>query len=165
MEPKKTHWKKAFNKDYLGSHDLDEGKDLIAVIDHVESKEVKDPKDANKKEKFNIAFFTTKIKPMILNVTNCKTIKAFAGSNYIEDWKRLPVTIYSREIKAFGEVMEALRIREIQPIVKEPELTPDNKAWPNAIIFLQKPGKTIGQVLVNWDMTQENIDKLIDEAT
>ncbi len=32
----KTHWKKAFDKNYLGSHDLDNGKDLVATIDHIE---------------------------------------------------------------------------------------------------------------------------------
>lgn len=160
----KTHWKKAFNKDYLGSHDLDEGKDLVAVIDHVESREVKDPKDANKKENFNIAFFTTKIKPMILNVTNCKTIKAFAGSNYIEDWKQLPVTIYSREVKAFGEVVEALRIREKQPVMTKPELTPDQPVWAKAIEHLAKPNATIEDITKRYTVSPENVELLLNSA-
>ena len=28
----KTHWKKTFNKDYLGAHDLEESKDIKVVI-------------------------------------------------------------------------------------------------------------------------------------
>ncbi|KKL04806.1 hypothetical protein LCGC14_2612330, partial [marine sediment metagenome] len=42
MEKTKTHWKKVFNKDYLGSHDLDDGKDLVVEIDRVEVRTVKD---------------------------------------------------------------------------------------------------------------------------
>ena len=45
----KTHWKKVFNKDYLGSHDLDE-KDLKAVIDHCEVRVVKDSSGKDGKE-------------------------------------------------------------------------------------------------------------------
>ena len=156
----KTHWKKVFNSDYLGSHDLDEGKDLIAVIDHVETREVKDT--SGNKSKRNVAIFKGKVKPMILNVTNCKLIKPFAGSNYIEDWNDIPIQIYSTDVKAFGEIVEALRIRPKQPNLEKPELTPENQAWPNAIKYLQKPGKSIDGVLVNWKMSQENIDKLQD---
>ena len=31
----KTHWKKVFNSDYLGSCDLEDGKDLKAIIKSV----------------------------------------------------------------------------------------------------------------------------------
>ena len=162
MEAKKTHWKKAFNKDYLGSHDLDEGKDLIATIDHMEVKEVTDTSGG--KSNCNVAIFKGKIKPMILNATNCKIVKKFSGSNYIEDWKNIPVQIYSREVKAFGELVEGLRIRENQPNIKKPELTPDHHAWPNAVEYLSKENNTIGAILERYDMTQENIDKLQNEA-
>lgn len=157
----KTHWKKAFNKDYLGSHDLDEGKDLVAVIDHVEVREVKDAQGASK---CNIAIFTTAIKPMILNVTNCKTVKAFAGSNYIEDWKQIPVTIYSRDVKAFGEVVEALRIREKQPTLTKPELTPDHQMWAKAVEHLNKPESTIEDITKRYTVSPDNLALLLEAA-
>ena len=37
----KTHWKKAFNSDYLGSCDIDDGTDLKAIIKEVVVKKVK----------------------------------------------------------------------------------------------------------------------------
>jgi hypothetical protein len=162
MSDSKTHWKKVFNKDYLGAHDLDEGKDLVATIDHIEIREV--PDSSGKKSKCNVAIFTTKIKPMVLNVTNCKVIKKFAGSNYIEDWKNVPVTIYSKQVQAFGEEVEALRIREKQPNLEKPELTPDHQMWPKAIEHLQKPNSTIEDITKRYKLTDENMQLLINSA-
>ena len=163
MEPTtKTHWKKVFNKDYLGSHDLDDGKDQVAEIDHVEIRVVKDSsgKDGN----CNVAVFKGNVKPMILNVTNCKIIKKFACSNYIEEWGNIPVTIYSKEIRAFGEDVEALRIREKQPNMQKPELTPEHNMWGKAIEYLQKPNSTIADILKRYDVTPDNVKKLQDAS-
>ena len=158
MEKTKTHWKKVFNKDYLGSHDLDDGKDLVVEIDRVEVRTVKD--STGKDGKCNIAIFKGKVKPMILNVTNCKVIKNFSGSNYIEEWSNIPVTIYSKQIKAFGEEMEALRIRERQPTLTKEKLTPDHAKWNDAIKYLSKPDSVLGNILKHYDVTEDNLNKL-----
>ena len=104
----KTHWKKVFNSDYLGSCDLEDGKDLRAVIKSVTVQEVKGTD--GKKQDRNVAIFTdAKIKPMILNVTNSKQVKKFAGSVYINDWNNIPIQIYVKDdIKAFGDVTEGI---------------------------------------------------------
>jgi len=158
----KTHWKKVFNKEFLGSHDLDEGKDLTAVIDHVEIRDVKDPQGSVSKR--NVAIFKGNIKPMILNVTNCKTIKKFTGSNYIEEWGDVPVIIYIRTVQAFGEEVEALRIRDRQPQIQKPKLTPDHEKWPAAVDYLKKDGSTMDRILEGWDVDPENQSKLQEEA-
>jgi len=44
----KTHWKKAFNKEFLGAHDIDEGQELKVTIKNVIVKQVKDPQGADK---------------------------------------------------------------------------------------------------------------------
>ncbi len=158
----KTHWKKAFNKDYLGSHDLDEGKDLVATIDHVEVKEVKDT--SGKSSNCNVAIFKGKVKPMILNVTNCKVIKNFATSNYIEDWGNIPVQIYAKEVTAFGETVEALRIRPKQPNLEKPELTPEHQMWGKALEHLAKPDSKIEDITGRYKLSPDNIQKLQEEA-
>lgn len=158
----KTHWKKAFNKDYLGSHDLDE-KDLKVVIDHVEVKEVKDT--SGKANKCNVAIFKGGVKPMILNVTNCKTVKKFAGSNYIEDWKDIAVTIYvDNNIKAFGDIVEGLRIKPKQPNMEKPALTPDHQAWDAAIKYLGEPESTMDNIKKKYTVSPENEIKLQEAA-
>lgn len=158
MEPK-THWKKVFNSDYLGSCDLEDGKDLKAIIKTVSIREVKGTE--GKKQNCNVADFTDpKIKPMILNATNCKTVKKFAGTPFIEDWKNIPVQIYVKDdIKAFGELTEGLRIRPVQPKIGRMELTPESQAWNNAVAFLKGKG-TIADIRKKYDLSQENEHKL-----
>lgn len=158
----KTHWKKAFNKDYLGSHDLDEGKDLNAVINHVEVRKVKNTQGEESSK--NIAILQGQLKPMILNVTNCKIIKKFAGSNYIEDWGDIPIIIYIARVQAFGEEVEALRIRDRQPVIQKPKLTPDHEKWPAAVDYLRKEGATMTKILEGWDVLPEDQAKLQEDA-
>lgn len=136
----KTHWKKVFNSDFLGSCDLEDGTDLKAVIATVTIKEVKGS-DGTKKE-CNVAEFTDKkIKPMILNATNCKMIKKFTKSSYLQDWRNVPVQIYvDPNVKAFGETTEGLRIRSNQPNLSKPKLLKTMPAWGKVVEYLSKDG-------------------------
>ncbi|MEY8495788.1 hypothetical protein AALC16_22670 [Lachnospiraceae bacterium 29-91] len=112
---KKTHWKKLENPDYLGAYALHPGRDLTVQIKNVGQEEVYNPTN-NKKEVCTVAHFTDKsVKPMILNVTNCKTISKIYDTPYIEDWAGKYITVYIAKVKAFGETVEALRIRNNVP--------------------------------------------------
>jgi hypothetical protein len=156
----KTHWKKVFNSDYLGSCDLEDGKDLKAVIKSVSIQKVKGT-DGSAKE-CNVAIFTdSKIKPMILNATNCKVMKKFAKSPYINDWNNIPVQIYVKDdIKAFGDITEGLRIRETQPSMSKPKLTTEIPAWNKAIEMLKSKTKTIQDIEKVYDISDVK-DKLL----
>jgi hypothetical protein len=160
MSEIKTHWKKVFDSDYLGACDLEDGKDLKATIAKVEIRSIKG--SSGEKQDRNVATFTdSKIKPMVLNATNCKLIKKFTGSTFIEDWKNCPISIYVKsDIKAFGDITEGLRIREIQPKASKPELTPESKNWESAIKAL-KEGKPINSITDRVEITQANLDLLI----
>jgi hypothetical protein len=159
---KKTHWKKTFNKDYLGAHDLDEGQELKLIIKDVKVTEVTDPN--GKKGKCNVAYFTSKTKPMILNVTACKQIKRFTESNYIEDWKNVAIQVYVKTgIKAFGEETEGLRIRDYQPKLTKPEFTPKHEKWKGAVNHY-KENKSLESIKKHYILSPENEKKLINEA-
>lgn len=155
----KTHWKKVFNSDYLGSCDLEDGKDLKAVIKSVTVKSVKGP-DGKEQER-NVASFTdADLKPMILNATNCKLIKKFASSVFINDWNNIAVQIYVKDdIKAFGEVTEGLRIRPSQPVMSKPKLTPKSQAWSKAIEFLKGTG-TMDAIKTKYEISKEDEELL-----
>ena len=148
----KTHWRKVFDSDYLGSCDLEDGKDLRAIIKTVSVRKVKNT-DGKEQER-NVATFTdAKLKPMILNATNCKVVKKFAKSPYINDWNNIAVQIYVKDdIRAFGDITEGLRIREIQPSISKPKLTRDMPAWPNAIGYV-KSGKPIADIEKKYDIS------------
>jgi hypothetical protein len=156
----KTHWRKVFDSDYLGSCDLEDGKDLKAVIKNVTVKEVKGT-DGKGQER-NVATFTdANLKPMILNSTNCKLIKKFAGSVFINDWNNIPVQIYVKDdIKAFGETTEGLRIRPTQPVLSKPVLKPGIPAWNKAIDYLKRPDATIDGIRTKYELSNENEELL-----
>jgi len=112
-----THWKKLHNPDYLGAYALDPGKDIIVTIKSVQNEQVIGPD--GKKEECTVARFMEPVKPMILNVTNSKIIEKMYATPYIEEWSGKKIQIYTANIKAFGETVEALRIRPKIPTVLE----------------------------------------------
>lgn len=152
----KHHWKKTFNKDYLGSWDLEEGQQLNVVIEKTEVREVLN--QFGEKQKCNVAILRGQ-KPMILNVTACKQMKRFTGSHFIEDWTNVPITLYVTETKAFGEVVEAIRISDKQPI--KPVMKQGDKTWKKAVGYLSGGGE-LKNITDKYDV--ENINLLVKEA-
>tara|TARA_R110002050_G_scaffold104327_5_gene213744 strand:- start:3165 stop:3644 length:480 start_codon:yes stop_codon:yes gene_type:complete len=109
------HWKKQFNYDYLGSYSLDGKKEVVVTIDKLAQDKVTGQQ--GRKEDCFVVFYKEFDKPMILNRTNAKAIEKVAGSGLIEDWKGNQVTLYVESgVKAFGEVVDALRIRDSKPM-------------------------------------------------
>ena len=108
----KTHWKKFMNKEYLGSWDLPDGQDIIATIKSAGPEKVIGAD--GKKEDCFVIHFTDVEKPMIANTTNCKMISKILGSNYIEDWLGKKIQIGTEKVRAFGDVVDALRVRDIK---------------------------------------------------
>jgi len=48
---------------------------------------------------------------MILNKTNCKIITTVIDTPYIEQWIGKSIIIYAAKVKAFGGMVEALRVK------------------------------------------------------
>lgn len=115
----KTNWKKLINPDYLGAYSLDDGNgkyvDVIATIKYVKVENVTGPD--GKKEDCAVAHFEENMKPMILNTTNMKMLEKLFKSKYIEDWAGRKIQIGVEKVKAFGDVVDALRIRGFLPRV------------------------------------------------
>lgn len=118
----KSHFRKVYKSDHLGVPDLEDfiedGKRLVFTIYHVKQEVAT---VAGKKGEFNIAYFVEKIKPWVLNATNAKTVKSFAGgSPFVEDWKNVPVELYIDEsVKMKGEVVGGVRIKPIKPTIEK----------------------------------------------
>jgi len=108
------HWKKQFNYDYLGSYSLDGKREVTVTINKLDTDKVTGQQ--GRKEDCFVVFFKEFDKPMILNRTNAKAIEKVAGSGLIQDWVGTKVTLYvEKGVKAFGEVVDALRIRDKKP--------------------------------------------------
>lgn len=108
-----THWRNLFpNKSMLlGSHNLNEGEELVATITDVSLEKIKN--QSGGEETVPVLKFEN-APPMVLNVTNTKTIASLYGELY-EGWKGESIQLYATEVKAFGEVVKALRVREARP--------------------------------------------------
>lgn len=135
----KTHWKKLINPDYLGAYSLNPGQDLILTIDIVIREKVTGT--GGKKQECTVLHFKEKVQPMILNRTNAKTIAKVYNTNYIEDWAGKQVQIYAEKVDAFGEQVEALRIRPLVPQTQKPTLSQDMPAFKKAQEHIKGGGK------------------------
>jgi len=111
----KTHWKKTMNPNYLGAYALEPNQDLIVEITEVKTESVINADGRN--EDCLVAHLKDH-KPLIVNKTNAKAIAKVCGSNYIEDWKGKQIALYISNVKAFGELVEAIRVRTVAPKTK-----------------------------------------------
>ena len=114
----KTHWKKVVSDpNYLGEADFYEGEEKIGTISRVVQNEK--VQTAEGKSEKAVVYFMENLKPMILNVSRSKAIEKVAGSPYFEDWLGVPIQLYIEHgIKAFGDVVSAVRVRPRRPIIK-----------------------------------------------
>jgi hypothetical protein len=160
----KTHFRKAFDSPYLSSADIVGPTVLTISRVTLEADKTKKTKD-----KFNTAYFAEKeirpgepLKPMILNATNSKTLKAVTGSPFIDDWQNVPVTVYVDPNVKFGkEIMEGLRIRKVQA---RSTLTPSQtKAWENAKAAYRRDGN-LDAVLARVEISEEHHQQLVSEC-
>lgn len=103
------------NPNYLGSWDLDDipNRELVLTIDQIKDEEVV---TNGQKEVCTVCHWTDKaFKPMILNVTNKKTLCKLYKTKDTEKLKGKAVAIGTEKVKAFGDVYDALRIRKRIP--------------------------------------------------
>lgn len=118
MAEQLTHWKKLANPDYLGAYALDPGQELIVTIASVANEAVTGAD--GKKETCMVMRFRENVKPMVLNATNSKTITKLFKTPYIENWIGRKIQLYVQAgVKAFGDVVDALRVRPFLPVEKE----------------------------------------------
>jgi hypothetical protein len=161
----KTHFRKAFDSPYLSSADIVEPTVLTVSRVSLDADKTKKTKD-----QFNTAYFAERelrpgerLKPMILNATNSKTMKAITGSPFIEDWAGVKVTIYVDTNVKFGkETMEGLRISPRAPVVAW--LEPSNvKQWNSAKAAFMRDGN-LDAVLARVSISDEHREQLIQEC-
>ncbi|PZQ77976.1 MAG: hypothetical protein DI563_02120 [Variovorax paradoxus] len=164
-EQSKTHYRKAFDSPYLSSADITEPTVLTVARVTLESDRTKKTKDH-----FNTAWFVEKelrpgekLKPMILNATNSKTMANLTGSKFIDDWKNVRITVYVDGAVRFGkDTVEGLRISPHAP--KRNVLTPNNAtAWNNAKAAFKRDGN-LTAVLARVDMSEEHQAQLKREC-
>jgi hypothetical protein len=103
-----THWKKLTNPNYIGSEILQPNQELKLTIEKVQKEQVK---TAEGTQECIVAYFKGGQKGMIINKTNAKIITKILDTPYIEHWANKSIIIYAAKVRAFGEMVEALRVK------------------------------------------------------
>lgn len=156
----KTHWKKLTNPDYLGAYSLGDKKEEVIKILSVSKEMVKGTGGTSQE---CIVAKVHNNKPMILNKTNCKIIQKMTGTPFIEDWKGLSVTIYVAQVSAFGDVVDALRVRSKLPVIQKPTIA--NERFEKALIMIKAGNEQVKKDLAKFSLTPEQASKLKENAT
>lgn len=109
---KLTHWKQNFNYKYAGAYELAPGETKTLTIKHCGKEDVMSIN--GDKQNCLVVYFSESSKPMVLNKTNCKTIEKLYGP-FVETWVGKRIIIESKKVKAFGEEVDALRVKKVAP--------------------------------------------------
>jgi hypothetical protein len=159
-----THYRKVFKSDHLGVADLEEfieeGKALNFTIKQVKQEE--NVVVAGRNGNYNIAYFIEDIKPLVLNATNSRVIKKFAGgSPFVENWNNIFIEVYIDEkVKMKGEIVGGVRVRPVQPVKQKPILDESHKNWEKAKEAVKSGNATFDSLNKNYVITQNNYDLL-----
>jgi len=106
------HWKNFLDKDYLGSHNLERGEEMLLTIEKFEGEE--EIKTADGAKQKQVLYFTEDVPKMILNITNGNILTNLYGS-HPDQWPGKQIQVYATPVKAFGKTQDALRIRDFVP--------------------------------------------------
>ena len=150
------HWKKATNPKFLGAWDFEPKEERVVKFAKVQQEEVMNLD--GKKEPCIVAYFEG-LKPMILNKTNMKAITKATGTAFIEEWIGNEVTLFTCQVKAFGDVVDAIRVKPTKPKPKaKPVITPERFA---AAIEAAKSGKyDAAKLPVQFELSAEQLKTL-----
>ena len=114
MSEAKTPWKKLQNKDYLGECDFMPGEEKTVTIESITTSEITG--DGGKVSEKPVMKFAEKIKPLIVNTTNFKTLQKLFSSKYIEDWIGKRIILYGDPTVTFGkQLVGGVRIKKELP--------------------------------------------------
>lgn len=107
------HWKNFVDKDYIGSHNLEEGEEMLLTITKFEGEEPVTGSDGSKQVK-PVLYFEEDVPKMIMNMTNGNVVSSLYGT-HPEKWIGRQIQIYVGKVKAFGKLQDALRVRDFVP--------------------------------------------------
>lgn len=158
----KTHWKKLQHPDFIGAYELMKGDTNLELPVKIElvKREMITGTDG-KKEECTIMTIPPH-KPMILNATNQKTLTKAIGSPFIEDWSGKTVVLFVSKVRAFGETVDALRIRDalyVPPAL--PTLDIKHPKWNDAKQSVKDGKVTIEAIRKAYTLSAENERELL----
>lgn len=122
-----TDWRSLFEKKYIGSWDIPEGRDVVVVIDRVKGGELTMAGGVkNKKPLIYFRNVKDPKKPMAAGATVCKTIAKLFDTNDVEQWAGKAIVLYRTTTENSEGPIDCIRVRPYLPKGKpEPAPAPE----------------------------------------
>lgn len=98
-----------FYSNYMGGWSFADGDKILTIKDVLEQ-EVRS-KDSGTEVKLTVLFEESDL-PMVLNRTNADMIAKVTGEIYTGNWIGKKIKVGSSKIRAFGDVFDAIRVRD-----------------------------------------------------
>lgn len=115
-EQQRTHWRNLFPSNYMGAHSFEKDEIKVLEIAGLTSETLR---GSDGKEENCIVVHWSDIHqelPLVLNKTNAENIATATGTQYVEEWPGNPVSLYVKQVKAFGEMKDAVRVGVKSPV-------------------------------------------------
>ena len=106
------HWKNFVDKDYLGSHNLEQGEEMLLTIARFIGEEEVTTVEGKKSKQ--VLYFKEPVPKMIMNITNGNMLTKLYGS-HPDGWIGKQIQVFAAQVRAFGKTQDALRIRDFVP--------------------------------------------------
>jgi len=162
----KTHWKKNNDSRYIAGEDLQSSfhglrPEMAVMIDKFEDTETFDQQKNSKIIKTGLWLKELNgqplYKPVILNNTNAKFFLKETGSDFMEDWVGIPVTLYAQKDSRHGYVVRFKKYFM-------PQLVKDSEQFVKALEAMQGGKVTIEQIKKKYQLSKEVEQLLLTPA-
>jgi hypothetical protein len=106
-----------FPSKYVKAADLN-GRTVTLVIKELRIEDMQN--HANERERKPVLYFERATKGLVLNRTNAMTIASLYGDES-DNWVGKRISIYATKVRAFGQMQDAIRVREEIPAQPKPQ--------------------------------------------
>ena len=165
---KLTPWQKFFDKEYLGSHNFDDGENKTVTIKTASLRKVTKP--GGKSDDCLVVEFDTEdgkepVKLMVVNVTNSKAIQKVSGSRFIENWSGTKITLYvDHSVKFAGKTVDGIRVKTDAMKPQKEHLTAESPGWDKCVAAIAG-GYTVADIRRKYNVSESVGKALVEAAT
>lgn len=164
----KLHWRMGSDRSHIGVEVLPEGKPINVTISRIEFR--KSEKINGKTKDVWVAYFKDDPfgLPMALNTTNRKSLVKAAKTNYLEELKDFPVTLYSEKCRdpEGGGMTDGLRLKPQTGAQSGPQqkvyMDKNSEQYPKAKNAIIEGKTTVEKIMTVYNLSPDIIVEFND---